>query len=261
MKHLTAVLSMFLTFAFLTTFSAEAQHQQHHGQQGQQEKQGMMTRPDSMSGGMMGMMQGRMMRGRMMGRGMMQMMRGMHQQMMQNPMHRASMMTFTLPVLADTLGLSEEQMEQINQLKSEAMTQRKDQKQQMMTDRKELMGLFEGDAQPSGDKVRQHLTAMAETRAGQQAATYETAQQMRQVLTDEQRQTLDDLTPKQKMRQMMSRMPMMDMMQMMRSMRGGMMGPGMMQGGMMQNMPMQKGGMMQQGGMQDMPRQQNRQNQ
>lgn len=199
------------------------------------------------------------MQGRMMGPGMMQMMRGMHQQMMQNPMHRASMMTFMLPALADTLGLSDQQLEQISQLKSGAMSQRQEHRQQMMAHRNELMSLFEGDEQPSADAVRQHLTAMAELRANQQAALYETAQQMRQVLTEEQRQTLASLTPQQRMRQMMSHMTVMDMMQMMQSMHGGMMGGGMMQ--MMQNMPMRRGGMMQQEGMQkNMPMHRNRQN-
>ena len=198
-----------------------------------------MARPDSMQGGMMG--QG-MMQNMPMMQGMMQRMQGMHQQMMQNPMHRSSMMTFMLPALADTLGLSDQQLDQINQLKRDAMAQRKEHKEQMKAHRNELMSLFEGDEQPPANVVRQHLTAMAELRAGQQAAMYETAQEMRQVLTDAQRQTLASLTMQQKMRQMMSRMPMMDMMQMMQSMQGGMMGQD-----MMQNMPMmQQGGMMQQ---------------
>jgi hypothetical protein len=211
----------------------------------------MMTRPDTMRGPMMGPMQGQMMGG------MMQMMRGTHQQMMQNPMHRAQMMAFMLPALADTLGLSEEQTAQLNQLKSDLMTQRQEHQQQMMARRQELMSLFEGNERPSEDAVRQHLTVMAELRTNQQAALYETSQEMREVLTAEQRQMLDGMTPQQQMRQMMANMPMMDMMQMMRSMHSGMMG-----GGMMQNMPMRQGGMMQQGGMRmNMPRQQNRQNQ
>jgi len=256
MKRFTVVLSIFLSLGLLLPVSADAQHRQHHGQQGQQS---MMARPDSMPGGMMGMMQGDMM-----GQGMMQMMRGMHQKMMQNPMHRSHMTAFMLPALADTLGLSDQQVKQINQLKSEAMSQRNDHREQMMAQRQEFMSLFEEGAQPSADAVRQHVTAMAEMRANQQAAMYETAQQMRQVLTDEQRTMLDSLTPQQQMRQMMSQMPMMDMMQMMRSMHGGMMGGGMMQGGMMQNMPMMQGmhqKMTQQGGMQNMPMQQNGSNQ
>ena len=256
MKRLTALLSILLSLGLLLPISADAQRPRHHGQRG------MMARSDSMPGPMMGRMQGGVMQGGMMGQGMMQMMQGMHQRMMQNPMHRARMMTFMLPILADTLGLSDRQVEQINQLKSEAMTQRREHREQMMARRNELMGLFEEDQEPSAEAVRRHLTAMAEMRAGQQAAMYETAQRMRQVLTGEQRKRLDGLTPQQQMRRMMSQMPMMDMMQMMRSMHGGMMGPGMMGG--MRGMPMMRGmhqQMMQQGGTQDMPRQQNRQNQ
>jgi hypothetical protein len=78
-------------------------------------------------------------------------------------------------------------------------------------------------------------------RASQQASMYETAHRMRQVLTDEQRQMLDGLTPQQMMRQMMSRMPMMDMMQMMRSMHGGGMMSGKMMQGMMQHQSMMRG--------------------
>jgi len=258
MKRFTVVLSIFLSLGLLLPVSADAQHRQHHGQQGQQS---MMARPDSMPGGMMGMMQGDMM-----GQGMMQMMRGMHQQMMQNPMHRSHMTAFMLPALADTLGLSDQQVEQINQLKSEAMSRRSEHQEQMTAQREEFMSLFETEGQPSVEAVRQHLTAMAGTRADRQAAMYETSQQMRQVFTDEQRTTLDSLPPQQKMRQMMSQMPMMDMMQMMGSMGGGMgacpMGGGMMNG--MQGMPMMKGmhqQMMQQGGMQNMPMQQNGSNQ
>lgn len=246
MKRLTAVLSILLSFAFLTTLPANAQ----------QPQRGMMMRPDSMMRGPM--------QGQMMGGGMMQMMRGMHQQMMQNPMHRTSMMTFMLPALADTLGLSEEQTTQLNQLKSEAMAQRQEHQQQMNTHRQELMGLFDGDEQPATEAVREHVMAMAEMRANQQAALYETAQQMRNVLTDAQRQMLDGMTPQQMMHQMMSNMPMMEMMQMMRSMHGGMMGNGMMGRGMMpmmQNMPMRQGGMMQQGMRQNMPMHRNRHNQ
>jgi Spy/CpxP family protein refolding chaperone len=191
-----------------------------------------------------GMMQGDMMQNMPM---MMQRMRAMHQRMMQNPMHRARMMAFMLPAMADTLGLSEEQTAQLNQLKSEAMAQRKEQMKQVKAHRRQLMALFDEDGQPSADAMRAHLTAMAELQTDQKIALYGTAQEMRQVLTAEQRKTLSSMSMKQRMRQMMANMPMMDMMQMMQSMHGGMMGGGMMQ--MMQDMPMQKGGMMQEGGM------------
>lgn len=249
MKRLIPVLSIALTFAFLVPFSVTAQH---HGQR----DQGMMNRSDSMPGGMMG-------QGMMQHMPMMQRMHVMHRRMMENPMHRAQMMTFMLPALADTLGLSDQQVEQIDRLKSEALAQRRDHRQQRTAQRKKLMGLFEGEEQPSTDAVRQRLTAMAEMCVNQQVAMYETAQQMRQVLTAEQRETLAGMSMQQRMRQMMANMPMMDMMQMMQSMCGGMMGKGMMPGGRMQNTPMMRGmhqRMMQQDGVQNMSRQQDRQN-
>jgi Spy/CpxP family protein refolding chaperone len=219
MKRFTAALSIVLSALLLTALPAEAQHRHHRGQQQPPNARGMMG-PGMMQGGMMPRM---------------------HQQMMQNPMHRAHMMMFMLPAFADTLGLSEEQTAQINELKSQAMSQHKAHRQQMMTHRQELMGLFDSDAQPSTDAIREHVMAMAEMRANQQVARYETGQQMREVLTDEQRQMLDDMAPQQMMHQMMSNMTMMDMMQMMRSMHGGQTGGDMMQGGMMmrrmQNMP------------------------
>lgn len=236
MKRLPAALSVLLTVALLLALPAEAQRGQHHGQQ---DRRGMMARSDSIPGPMMGMMQG----------GMMQMMRGMHQRMMQNPMHRSRMMAFMLPALADTLGLSEQQRDQLQELKDRAMNQRQTHRQQMMADRQEFMGLFE-EGQPSSEQVRRHMMAMTEMRVDQRVTFYEVAQKMRRVLTDEQRQMLDDLTPRQRMRQMMSTMPMTDMMQMMQSMHGSMMGGGMMGSGMMQ-----------QGSMKNMPMHQNRQNQ
>lgn len=243
MKRIHIVLSILLVSAMLTALPAQAQPQR-----------GMMARSDSIRGFMMGPMQGQMM-----GAGMMQMMRGMHQQMMQNPMHRTSMIAFMLPALADTLGLSEEQVAQLNRLQNDMRAQRQAHRAQMMTHRQALMGLFGADEQPAADAVREHLSAMAVLRANQQAALYETGQQMRDVLTAEQRQMLDGMTPQQQMRQMMSNMTVLDMMQMMRSMHGGMMGGGMMQ--RMQNMPMRQGGMMQQGMRQNMPMHRNRQNQ
>lgn len=235
MKRFTAVLPIALSFLLLAPLPAEAQHQPHHDQQQRQNQRGMMARSDSMQGGMMPMM------------------RRMHQQMMQNPVHRARMMTFVLPALADTLSLSDQQVAQINQHKREAMTQHKAHRQQMMTQRQELMGLFEDNAQPSTDAVREHIMAMAEMRANWQVALYEAAQQMGQVLTADQRQMLDGMTPQQQMHQMMANMPMMDMMdmmQMMRAMHGGQMGGQM--GGMMQGRRMQR--------MQDMPMQHHRPN-
>jgi hypothetical protein len=240
MKHRNVILAVLFTSSLLIASPANAQ----------QPQRGQMAGPDSMRGPMT----------RAMMRPGMMAMRSMHQRMMQNPLHRAEMMAFMLPALTDTLGLSDDQVVQINQLRSEVMTQRQEHQQQVMTYRQQLMDLFEGDEQPAPDSVRQHLLGMAELRATQRAAFYETAQQMREVLTPEQEQMLEGMTPQQQMRQMMSNMTMMEMMQMMRAMHGGMMDRR-----MMRNRPgmfMMHGPMGRRGGMQHhMRMHRNRQNQ
>lgn len=197
----------------------------------------MNARSDNMSGSKMGMMDGAMKRSGMMP--MMQRMHRMHQQMMNNPVQRSAMMALMLPAFADTLGLTDQQERRLQELKSEALAQRRDDRQQKMRNREELTGLFE-EGNPSPEQVRRLVTVMAEQKAGRQAATYETAHQMRQVLTDPQRQMLQGLSHRERMRHVMATMPMMEMMQMMRSMHEGQMRPGMMQGG---GMPMMESGM------------------
>lgn len=217
MTRLTAAVSILLVGVLIVAGDAQAQ------------RRGMMARADSAQGPQMDMMQDGMM-----GPNMMAMMQGMQHQMMQNPMHRAHIMAFSLPSLADTLSLSEAQVRELEDMKTDMMAQRQVHREQMQGQRTELMGRFEADASPPAAVVRKHLRAMGELRADHQAAMYSAAQSMRAVLTDEQRQKLDSLSPQQYINQMMARMPMRDMMQMMQSGRGGMMG----------NCPMQKAPMM-----------------
>lgn len=224
MKRLPIVLSTLVALALLIATPALAQHTQHH-----QQARGQAAQADTMPGMMQGMMSQHMM-----GQGMTQMMRGMHQQMMQNPMHRTNMMAFALPALADTLELSDEQRQQLDALKSELTSRLESSQEQMATRREAFMGLFEEGDRPSADRVRQHLEEMARLRVDRQALLFETAQEMREVLTGEQRQMLEGMTPQERMHQMMANMSMMDMMRMMQSLRGSMMGSTVMQGGMMQ---------------------------
>lgn len=246
MKRIITLVSLFIGILLFATEPALSQ------------RPGRMAPSDTMRGpeGLRGMMQPGMMQGGMMGQGMMQMMRGMHRQMMQNPMGRATMMAFMLPSLADTLGLSDDQLDQLQRLRNGMMDRQQRHRQQMMSQRQNLQRLFRDDESPSPDALREQMMVMAEAGVNQRVAMYETAQQMRQVLTAQQRERLQGMTPQQRMHQMMSQMPMMDMMRMMRSMHG-MMGQGMRQQGQMMNP-----GIMQQQGMQmNMPRRQQRRNQ
>ncbi|MGK7294293.1 MAG: hypothetical protein ACNS61_00525 [Candidatus Wenzhouxiangella sp. M2_3B_020] len=218
MEHRTTFFSLLLAATFVLALPAR----------GQQPGQPPMDMPGNMP-----MMQ-------------MPMMQAMHGQMMQNPMHRTSMMAFMLPTLADTLELTGQQRERLTELKRTMMQQRQQMMQRMQDRQQQMRDLFAGEGQPAPAEVRQHLMAVAELRARQQADLYEVAREMQQVLTDEQRQMLTGMTPQQTMRQMMANMTMMDMMQMMRAMHGGMVG-----GGMMNRMPMMmQPGMMRPGMMQ-----------
>jgi len=207
MTRFTAALSILLVGAMIVAGDTQAQ------------RRGMMARADSAQGPQMGMMQGGMM-----GPNMMAMMQGMQYQMVQNPMHRAHMTAFSLPILVDTLGVSDQQKDQMNTLKGTMLSRRQTHRQQMQVQHTELMALFEGGTVPATDIVREHLQTMADLRVRHQAEVYEAAQQMRGVLTDDQRQRLDNMTPQQYTAQIMTHMPVRDMMQMMQFARGGVMG-------------------------------------
>jgi len=195
---------------------------------------GMMHGGMNMQQGMMGMMHGGMgMQGGMMGMMMQRM--GM---MMQHPMHRTMAMLFTLPYLEEELGLSEEQKKQLEQLKQEFLQQHRSTMQAIQGLRQTLMEKMQ-DPEASLDDIRASMKTMMDMKLNMHMLALETARKMKQVLTEEQRQKLQAMTPQQWMQAMMRHMPMMEMMQMMK-MHQGMMGGGMMMGGM----GMQQQGMM-----------------
>ncbi len=191
------------------------------------QRPGTMMRPDT-SARPMGMGPGRMM-----GPGMRQRMRGMHRRMMQRPLHRMSMATFLLPALADTLQLSSEQAGQLEGMKKDMMARLKEHRQQMQSSRSEFQALFDETDRPDAETVREHLETMAGLRAERRALVYETGQSMHEVLTPEQRDAFDALTPRQQMRALMTRLTMADMMQMRRVMHGPRRGRGWRGAGMM----------------------------
>ncbi|ACY48268.1 Spy/CpxP family protein refolding chaperone [Rhodothermus marinus] len=217
----------------LTLLSMPALAQQHGHQ---------MMRPDTARGMMQGGMMGQM--GMMPMMQMMPRMMGMMQQgmMMQNPLHRATMMAFVLPAMADTLGLSEQQQRQLGELKQRMLQAHRARQQEIRQHQQALQALFQNEQQPDPAALREHLQAIARLEVDDRLAPYETFRQMLQVLNDAQRERLRGMQPHQLMAYMM-RLPMMEMMPMMHMMHGreGMMR--MMQGGMMPMMQMMQGGM------------------
>jgi len=195
-----------------------------------------MMRPDTARGMMPGGMMGQM--GMMPMMQMMPCMMGMMQQgmMMQNPLHRATMMAFVLPAMADTLGLSEQQQHQLRTLKQHMLEAHRAHQQEIRQHRQALQALFQNGQQPDPAALREHLQAIARLEVDDRLAPYETFRQMLQVLDDTQRERLRGMQPRHMMTYMM-RLPMMEMMPMMHMMHGGeSMMPMMMPGGMMDQM-------------------------
>lgn len=224
----------------LTLLSMPALAQQHGHQ---------MMRPDTARGMMQGGMMGQM--GMMSMMQMMPRMMGMMQQgmMMQNPLHRATIMAFVLPAMADTLGLSEQQQRQLGELKQRMLQAHRARQQEVRQHQQALQALFQNEQQPDPTALREHLQAIARLEVDDRIAPYETFRQMLQVLNDTQRERLRGMQPHQLMAYMM-RLPMMEMMPMMHMMHGGEgMMRMMMQGGMMGQMGMMPMMQMMQGGM------------
>lgn len=227
MKTITS----FLLSMMLLSLPSLAQRHGHPMMARPDTTQSMMQRPMMMQGmGMMGMMMPHMM-------GMMGM---MHQgKMMQHPLHRTTMMAFVLPAMADTLGLSEQQLARLRELKQRMLEAHRTRQQEIRQHQEAVQNLFQNDQQPDPSALREHLQAIAQLEVEDRLAPYETFRRMQEVLDDAQRERLRSMQPRQLMRYMM-RLPMMEMMPMMHMMHGrqGMMG--MMQGGgMMGPMMMQ----------------------
>jgi hypothetical protein len=202
----------------------------------QQHGHPMMARPDSaremrpgpmmMQGGMMPMMEM-----------MSQMIGMMHQGMIaQHLLHRATLMAFVLPAMADTLDLSEQQQRHLRDLKQQMLAAHRARQQEIRQHRQALQERFQSEQQPDPSALRDHLQTIARLETDDRLAPYETYHQMLQVLNDTQRERLRNMQPHDLMPYMM-RLPMMEMMPMIHMMRGheGMGQMGMMH--MMQGMP------------------------
>jgi hypothetical protein len=177
----------------------------------------------------------------MMGMGM-----GAGMGMMSGQMHQVVMMPFLLPELHSELGLSTQQVTQLRELKQDMLTKGKDLSTQIAAKQKELNALLTGTSK--GEEVKKLFEQIANLRAGQLYAGYETTTKMKAALTEAQRTKLAALKPHEAHQAMMSRMTMNDMMQMMQITGGeGMMIGQMMMSGMM-GQAMMGHGMMMQGG-------------
>ncbi len=171
MIYLTGIL-------FLTGFNA-------YGQQGMS-KRGRMHH---MSG--QGMMQGRT--GGMQMQGERTSMCPMHKQMMHRhmPMKKYMMITQCLPNMAEQLSLNDDQVEKIVNMQIAYQKEKLDSKAQLMKRRLKMKNLLDQNA--DADELKEIMEECSKIKIDMKLAAYKAANKMLNVLTDQQKENLEEM--------------------------------------------------------------------
>ena len=174
---------------------------------------------------------------------------GMMQRMTDDPVKQSVMQVYMLPALRDSLNLTSNQAARLEDAKQQFTEQRAEIQERLKAKEEQLREALSAE-QPDLEQSRALLSDRAALEADRQMAALRAATQMKDVLSEAQREKLASLKPMQMHQAMMRSMSMMDMMQMMGDMQ---MQCPMMQGGgmtgMMENCPMRQGGMQNMGSM------------
>lgn len=152
--------------------------------------------------------------------------------MMQEPMHRSLALAHMLPTMKEPLNLDDAQVARLQGIHEDHLASQADRMERVRAARADLNDVMATE-DPDASRLESLLKSAAEAHAEMQASMFSTAQQMKGVLSAEQRAALDEMQPSELHRHMMQNMSMMDMMQMMNRMHGGMMKQHAMHGGMM----------------------------
>ncbi len=201
------------------TMPATAQQSQHHGEQAaepsaQTDSMQTGTMPHMKKGGTTqgGMMQGGMMQGGMMQGGMMQ---EMHSKMigavMNDPLKHSTLLIQVLPTMKETLDLSDEQVAGLERI-AQDYTQRKAEESERVEKADQQIQDLLGTEAPDPAQLKTLLRSAATVRADIAAMGYEAAAAMKGELSDEQHETLADMTPMEIHHYMMTNLTMMEMM-------------------------------------------------
>ena len=181
MKRLILIIvSLFV----ITALTVNAQH--HPLRATEKGEKPMMMQRGMMGNGPM------MMRGHMMG-----MMRGMNCPMCGNmmdkemPLVKHFMMVNMLPNLEDSLALSREQVEKLIDLRTEFKKQQVDHMANLTKNRMKLDDLLENNA--SSMDLREQMEHCADIRTDMKISAYETANMMKQELSQDQKSRLQDM--------------------------------------------------------------------
>ncbi|MFW6043900.1 MAG: Spy/CpxP family protein refolding chaperone [Marinilabiliaceae bacterium] len=166
------------------TFSVTAQgNKPEKAQKSGEQKEMMMQNKDR------DMDEEMMSEGRMRGQGMMMPMQGNMMQHM--PMHKHMMMIKMLPNMQDKLSLTNEQANELIDMKAAFEKEQADMKAELSRRHMELKELLKDEA-PAGE-VETQLKQCADARVEMHVATYKTAQKMKEVLDEEQREKASNL--------------------------------------------------------------------
>jgi len=183
MRRLSAIITSVI---LLTGMTASAQMNQGRNQSMQRDSSRFPHMTHMRGGHMMG-------QGRMMHSGMMSMkrshMQGMHQKgMMHGMMHMR--MVKRLPMMQDELNLESDQEKRLIDMKADFMKKHVDLRQNLREQREEIHNMVMDDA--STQDYRDQLMNFYHIRIDMQAAAYDSYKKMKNVLTDQQRQKLEE---------------------------------------------------------------------
>lgn len=200
--HLTKTVFALAIGALLFTGAYAASQAQETGQAPQEDQAAMQNMEECpMMGGMMG-------------EGMQQMnMQQMHEQMMERPRMRSALQVHLLPVLKDSLSLTEEQAARLEEQKSQLLKKQKTLQKREKELQEQLQKTLNAE-EPDLGKAESLLSEQKKAEAEKEMALYRTAAQMKAELSDEQRSRFTDLSPQELHQAAMTHLSMQDMMRM-----------------------------------------------
>jgi len=166
---------------FMAGYTASAQTGHDHNNKQDQKKGMMMQNSGIMQGG--GMMQG------MMGEGMCSMCGMMMNQKM--PMKKYMMMVNNLPNMQQQLSLSDDQVNNMIDLQTDFKKQEVEYQAELSKKQMKMEKMLNN--MPSAEELKKQMQQCADTKINMKVAAFETVKKMKDLLTEEQKETLRNM--------------------------------------------------------------------
>lgn len=138
----------------------------------------------------------------------------------ESPLRHATMQALVLPALADTLGLSADQTRRLEELRDSLLAKQKARREKLHDQKKKVHRLFQESDMPDLEAVRPEIKFLSATREQLKLAPYMTATDMRELLTEEQRDRLSELSRQARHHAVMANMTMQEHMRVKQALRG-----------------------------------------